>query len=146
MATKDTIIQSSQSDRLSYMTGDLFSLDNHFDGIAAFVPCGLTSFRADCERFIEMDTPGIVMIADLNKGNKIYSIVDVDRMVTNSLDALSQHGAKRIGMNGIRTDLGSGPSEKAVAQSCLQWLNAHPDTDIHITLVDKRGGFINNCI
>lgn len=139
------ITQSTHSDKLFYMTGDLFSPDNHFDGIAAFVPAGASGFGFACKHFIQQDAPGIVMIADLNKENRIYRLSDVDNMVVQALNALCQHGVKSIGMNGIRTDLGAGPSEQAVARSCARWLQSNPNEEIKITLVDKRGGFIKYC-
>lgn len=120
--------------------GDLFDLSNDFDGIAAFVPCGLTAFRCECDRFIEKDPPGIVMVADLNPHHHIYRDDDVMGMVHQAVDTLVRHGATRIGLNGIRTD---GFSEHAIIDACVRWLRKYGERFPHVTLtlVDLRNSF-----
>lgn len=139
------MIQSANSDRLFFKSGDLFSLDNGFNGIAAFIPCGLTAFRLNCKKFIQNNPPNIVMVVDMNKNNKIYDIAEVRGMVFSALDSLYSNGANFIGMNGICTHERAGLSEQKVAESCLDWLNNHTDSNVKIVLVDLRGGFERYC-
>lgn len=126
--------------RLFVEHGDLFDLENGFDGIAAFVPCGLTCFRHECERFIRRDPLGIVMTLDENPTNKIFDVRDVEPKVFAAMNMLVSKGVTRIGMNGIRT---TGASEQTIVFACDKWLRLHNTShpNVTITLVDRRNSF-----
>jgi len=134
--------QSPIDPRLYYETGNLFSPDYGFDGLAVFVPSGLTGFRIAFKQFVEENRSDIVAVADTNENHRIYTIDEVPTMVHKALTMLLEHHAVRIGMNAIRTTRGAGPSEKAVIDATSSWLEKHKDlSNIQIVLVDLRGGF-----
>lgn len=118
----------------------MFSLKNGFDGIAAFVPCGLTAFRVAFKSFVQSNPSGIVMVADENSQNRIYDEIDVKHMVFEALNMLVRYGVKNIGMNGIRI---KGNSEQIIMNVCCEWLKKYGDenNEVSITLVDLRNSF-----
>lgn len=138
--------QSKECNKLFFETGDILSHKYGFDGIAAFIPCGLTAFRVQCEDFIKNDISNLIMILDRNENNKIYDITEVGNMVYSTLNSLYSKGAKSIGMNSIRTTLGAGLSEKEVAKNCIKWIQDNNPIDFKIVLIDLRGGFERYCI
>lgn len=142
--------------------GSLFETEKYgLDALVVFIPCGLTSIRISCNRFVKqfgepikhdenyilhqnntedkvIETLKYVLI-DTNESHRIYNHVDIFRMVAYSLSELSKLGVQHIGMNGIRTD--DAGQEIMMVRIVQKWLrqNEHDFKTIHF--IDLRGGF-----
>ena len=79
---------------------------------------------------------------DENIDNKIYGASRLPLFVDIVLSQLSSLGAKRIAINGVRTNSGNGYSERMLVKSVDKWLRANKEHSIEeIFFIDKRDGF-----
>lgn len=123
--------------------GDVFSYFLCLDARAIFVPSGLTEIRSQAVRLIEKRQGELVHYIP-NGEHRIYTLDELRNMVFDALDSLYLQGARRIGMNAIRSKLGSGGSEAAMVGAVMEWIYKRriADGEVTILLVDKRRGFL----
>lgn len=149
------IIQSLQ---VSILNNDIA------DGIALFVPEGLTTIRHDIQSFLnqfnmqipqndeliieKVQVPGITtryIVCVDNQNRVVDSDERMHEQVFNTLEAFEEFGIKRVAMNGIR--FGARPdqdvrSEELQRRFVEEYFEAHRNSCIKIVyLIDKNGGF-----
>ena len=135
--------------------------ENLAEGIAIFIPVGLTGIRPDSKDFIFKTTgkpmcggagcykaigSGIlkyVLYVD-NSDIKVSDIEDMRRQINEVLDIFVTMEVKNIAMNGIRCD--DRPDQNVRPEQYLrtfveEYLAGHPDAFDKISLVDAHGGF-----
>ncbi len=142
------------------LQGSIFSQSyDDADGVAVFVPCGLTAIRMDFRRFISSAEcihkagNGInvykkaetrqTVVAFENPANVMISKDDAKCIVESVLGTLAQLSVKRIAMNGIRfaAEDQSSWQERELVKWVLDWCHANANGFEFITFVDLRGGF-----
>ncbi len=142
------------------LQGSIFSLSyDDADGVAVFIPCGLTAIRMDFHRFISSAEcvrravdgisvykkagTGQTVVAFENPANVMISMDDAKRIVESMLGTLAQFSVKRIAMNGIRFAAANQSSwqERELVKWVLDWCNTNTNGFEFITFVDLRGGF-----
>lgn len=129
------------------------------DGVAVFVPCGLTAMRMNFDRYISFAEcvdeasnginvyrkakTGQTIVAFGNPENIMVSMDDAKRIAESALETLAQFSVKRIAMNGIRfaSDNQSSWQERELVKWVLDWCQANANGFESITFVDLRGGF-----
>ncbi len=136
--------------------GDLFSEDQ-VEGIAVFIPCGLTAIRVDAREFVQRKAGQRILengiYPSIYGGPVKYIVIstdeaenleDMQKQLFSALELFRQKNLRSIAMNGIRCDNRPDESirpEKYQRAFLEAWMNAHPDVFDKITLVDLRGGF-----
>ena len=142
------------------LEGSIFSLScRDADGLAIFIPCGLTAIRVDYERFISSaehvrkagngmavyknTQTGQMIVAWENPQNEIPGIADAKRMVEAVLEIMKECSVKRVAMNGVRFAVDNQMSwqERELFSWVSGWCQANRNAFERITLVDLRGGF-----
>lgn len=150
-------------------TDDIFDSlrRNAFQGVALFVPLGLTAFRVEVSDFVKkngvpLSENGVIKVFGV-ESEKIASLVriievqpprfkpfckkDVDAIIKKTLDVFEEAGCTTIGMNGIKIDEDDRSrnrflSEQTTLDAVRNWGRQHSHSTIRdIYLVDKRGGF-----
>ena len=156
----EEVIKVWLSRKITTKTGSL--LDNGLaEGMALFIPEGLTEFRAYARKFFEREcgkkTTGECILSKTIAGGKlrcllwidnairtIYDVDDMKKQVWEVLDTFASQGIRTVAMNGIRCDdrpdLSFRP-EKYQRQFVGEYLSTYPDVFDQIILVDARGGF-----
>jgi hypothetical protein len=149
MATEITTVTGSVLDR------------SLAEGIAVFIPEGLTAINPDANDFFQQVTgrapAGAFEFAAVRSGEgqlkflclvdnnerKINSIDDMRSQIEEVLNAFAGKGVKSIAMNGIRCDNRDQTirPEKYQRQFVEEYLAKHPGVFEKIILVDARGGF-----
>ena len=132
------------------------------EGIAIFLPVGLTEIRPDGEKFFTRASgkmpsgarsdapakPGTGLLKHLilidNQIREITGIEDMRSQIIEVLDTFAELKLKSAAMNGIRCgnlpDRTARP-EQYQRQFVEEYLAAHPDAFEKIVLADARGGF-----
>lgn len=142
------------------LQGSIFSLSyDDADGVAVFIPCGLTAFRMDFHRFIssaecvrravdgisvyKKTGTGQTVVAFENPANAMISMDEAKRIVESVLETMAQFSVKRIAMNGIRfaAENRSSWQERELVKWALDWCRVNENGFDFITFVDLRGGF-----
>ncbi len=142
------------------LQGSIFSQSyDEADGVAVFVPCGLTAIRVDFRRYIssaecvhktsnginvyKKAETGQTVVAFENPSNVMISMDDAKRIVESALETLVQFSVKRIAMNGIRFAEANQSSwqERELVKWVLDWCQANVNGFECTTFVDLRGGF-----
>ena len=156
----EEVIKVWLSSKIMTKTGSL--LDNGLaEGIALFIPQGLTAFSVEVQEFFEREcdkkaigactvsksvTGGKArcLICIDNAIRKINNVDDMKKQVWEVLDTFASQKIRTVAMNGIRCDkrpdLRVRP-EKYQRQFVEEYLSTHPDVFDWIILVDARGGF-----
>lgn len=132
------------------------------EGIAVFIPQGLTAIKSDAEDFFEQmygkKAKGAFSFVPVSKpGEKLKylclvnnaerQIASVDEMrsqIHKVLDEFARQGVRSVAMNGIRFD--DRPDKAVRPEEYLrgiveEYSAAHPESFEEIILVDFRGGF-----
>ena len=142
------------------LQGSIFSLSyDDADGVAVFVPCGLTAIRMDFQSFIsstecvhkantginvykKADT-GQTVVAFENPANIMISMDEAKHIVESVLETMAQFSIRRIAMNGIRfaAEDQSSWQERELVKWVLDWCHINANGFEFITFVDLRGGF-----
>ena len=148
--------------KINFIQGSVFETERYqLDAVIVFIPCGLTFIRHDCYSFVRQFGAPIeqfrefflyenklkeeignhlrYILIDRNKNHKIYHAHDMYHMIEYTLSKMLTLGAKRIGMNGIRTH---GPKpELNLYHEVNRWVNYNRNNFEEIYLIDKTGGF-----
>ena len=132
------------------------------EGIAVFIPQGLTAIRPEAEDFFEqmcgkkaegafsfvpVSKPGeklkYLCLVD-NTERQIASVDEMRSQIHKALDAFARQGIRSVAMNGIRfddrPDKATRP-EEYLRRMVEEYTAAHPESFEEIILVDFRGGF-----
>ena len=145
---------------INSLQGSIFSPSyDDADGVAVFIPCGLTAMRIDFRLYLlfskcvrragnglkvyrEMKT-GQTIVAFGNPENIMVSMDDAKRIAESALETLAQFSVKRIAMNGIRfaSDNQASWQERELVEWVLDWCQANANGFESITFIDLRGGF-----
>ncbi len=158
----------TQSIRIHLMTGDIFDVRRHgLQGVALFVPAGLTAFRVLASDFInaygkplsesgplkvfrvESDAvmPLVRIVHVPNPGHRTLAKEDIGPWMEQAFSIFEAASCTTVGMNGFR--LGEEDrsqnrfySEQETLDAVRRWISLHPQSPIrNIFLIDKRGGF-----
>lgn len=142
---------------INSLQGSIFL--HNADGVAVFVPCGLTAMRMNFDRYISFAEcvdetsnginvyrkakTGQTIVAFENPENDMISMDDAKRIAESVLETLAQFSVKRIAMNGIRfaSDNQSSWQERELVKWVLDWCQANANGFESITFIDLRGGF-----
>ena len=157
-----------QSIRIHLTTGDLFDVRRHeFQGVALFVPAGLTAFRVLASDFVkaygkplsvsgplevfrvESDdvAPLVRIVRAANPRQRSFAKGDIGLLVERAFSAFEDARCTTVGMNDFRIEGDDRSqnrfrSEQETLDVVRQWVATHSRTTIQdIYLVDKRGGF-----
>ncbi len=158
----------AQSIRIHLTNGDLFDVRRYgFQGVALFVPAGMTAFRVLASDFVkvygkplsvsdslevfrvESDdvAPLVRIVRAANQRKRFFAKEDIGHLVERAFSAFEDAGCTNVGMNGFRIEGDDRPqnqfrSEQETLDAVRQWVATHSRTTIRdIYLVDKRGGF-----
>ena len=158
------VVQESMSAGVLFraVTGSIFEAeDNSVEGVAVFIPCGLTGIRCDAERYLMpfgdplKQDKGIAIyrkaalcrnftvLCDWNYTHKRYSVSSLSELVDSALNLFGEMNVRRIAMNGIRLECQNNGniSESFVMRTAMAWCSLHDRTFEQIDFVDMRGGF-----
>lgn len=157
-----------QPTRIHLTTGDLFDVQRYgFQGVALFVPAGMTAFRVLASDFVKacgkplsvsgplevfrVESDDVAPLARIvraaNPRQKSFAKEDIGLLVERAFSAFEDAECTIVGMNGFRLEgddrsQNQFRSEQATLDAVRQWVATHPRTTIRdIYLVDKRGGF-----
>lgn len=158
----------NQLTRIHLTTGDLFDIRRYgFQGVALFVPAGLTAFRVLSSDFVKAYgkplsvssplevfrvesnevAPLVRIVRAANPRQKSFAKEDISLLVERAFSAFEDAGCTTVGVNGFRIEgddrsQNQFRSEQETLNTVRQWVATHSRTTIRdIYLVDLRGGF-----
>lgn len=149
---------------IAFLQESIFN-PNLAEGIAVFIPSGLTAIRADAEAFLRrfgttlpqtghmsvqsLDHPlrgGIAqhLVCVDNGRSVINSVDDMRKQIRQTLDEFANAGARTVAMNGIRCN--NRPDQNTRPETYQKnyvknYLSRHPGVFDTVYLVDRNGGF-----
>ena len=146
--------------KLTGLTGSIFEIDNSIaEGIAIFIPCGLTAIRVEASQFlsglekVEAIAGGIFIYNNIataqtiaafpNSRNTMLNVEQAGNIVCRVLSIMASRSVKSIAMNGIRFASQNHDSlqEHELVRWVMEWCLNMPNKFEKITFVGKRGGF-----
>ena len=146
--------------KLTGTTGSIFDIDSSIaEGIAIFIPCGLTAIRTEASQFLSgLEKVGAIAGGGLiynnmataqtitvfpNRRNTMWDKEQARYIVSQTLSIMASRSVKCIAMNGIRfvSQNHDSRQERALVRWIIEWCHDSADKFEKITFVDKRGGF-----
>ena len=148
------------------VAGSIFEAENHgAEGVAIFVPCGLTALRSELPRYMipfglpignekaftifrsERQFGSFTVLCDENRSMSLYPARGIPMLLDMALSIFQRHGIRKIAMNGIRVYWPQGVKDRGhlaeayLVDNAVHWLETHSHNFESIDFVDLRGGF-----
>ena len=140
--------------------GSLFEIGkDEIEGLAIFLPCGLTALRNDTESFLAKygvplaDGDDFVLFSAnseeghplrriacfMNGDHRLYTLENARRCLQDAFSCFEKACCRVAAMNGFRMDA---DSEQRTLSLVRNWFSEHPNSSIRkVYLIDKRTGF-----
>ena len=148
------------SPEIEFVAGSILDVRSlGVQGVAIFLPTGLTAFRWQAKDFVvknckledkkngleylrcEGPESGALsrMVYDPNKGNRLYLKSEIEIELQNAMEYFETAGVESVAINGFRT---AGDGAADTVEAVRFWAEHHARSCIRrIVLVDKRGDF-----
>ena len=148
------------------VAGSIFEAESHgAEGVAIFVPCGLTALRCELPKYMmpfglpigeekaftifhsERQTGPLTVLCDENRNMSLYPARGIPMLLDMALSIFQRYGIRKIAMNGIRVYWPQGVQDRGhlaeayLVDNVVYWLETHSHNFESIDFVDLRGGF-----